>query len=330
MSQALALAPTGLAPRTALTSEDYVQNLLARRQGGRTKPLSTEAKMQRLALVLKDPNGIQRLGSGMIGPIMLKLRYQGMVRNVLLEDPVTPGTPVMYDVFDDLGQAYILSGTEGEIRVHPFEGKRVEVRFFRIASFPAVREEDLLYLRLNMVEQAQDESKQSIMKQEDSRLLILLQAALTAYSTRADHVMTPNHTVTETSGYFTPQSLYTAVGQTDQHELPAARVLTSPLGWRDTYRWDINQIGFTALDRRVAGEPVLTFGEFQIQRSIQVPTTDMWLLPDPKFLGVFPILQQLQVNENHQVEAFWKGWVMSEMVAMAIINPRGIAKIQKS
>lgn len=318
----------GLAARTAVKSDDYIAGLLARR-GGSKAPMTTEAKLKKLSLVLKDSNGIQRLGSGMIGPIMLKLRYQGMVRNILIEDPVTPGTPVMYDVWDDLGQAYIMSGTEGEIRVHPFEGKRVEVRFFRIATFPAIREEDLLYLRLNAVEQVQEESKQAIMKQEDGRLVILLQAALTNYATRPDHVMTPNHTVTETSGYFTPQSLYTAVSQTDMHELPAARILTSPMGWRDTYRWDLNQIGFTALDRRVAGEPVLTFGEFQIQRSIMVPTTDMWLMPEPKMLGVFPILQSLQVNENHQVEAFWKGWVMSEMVSMAVINPRGIAKIQK-
>src|SRR5690606_25878891 len=103
--------------------------------------------------------------------------YQGLVRNVLLEDPVTPGTPTFYDVFDDLGQSYVLSGTEGEVRVTPFEGKRVEVRFFRIAAFPAIRKEDLVYLRINMVEQAQDETKQAIQKQEDSRLMVLLQAA---------------------------------------------------------------------------------------------------------------------------------------------------------
>ena len=60
----------------------------------------------------------------MIGPIQLKLRYQGVVRNVLQEDPIEPGTPVEYDVFDDLGQAYIMSGTDGEVRITPFEGKR--------------------------------------------------------------------------------------------------------------------------------------------------------------------------------------------------------------
>lgn len=327
----IALASGGLRPRVAVKSDDYVAEILRRRGGEDAPGLSHEAKVQKLALILKDEaSGLRRLGVGMIGPIQLKLRYQGLVRNVLLEDPVTPGTPTFYDVFDDLGQSYVLSGTEGEVRVTPFEGKRVEVRFFRIAAFPAIRKEDLVYLRINMVEQAQDETKQAIQKQEDSRLMVLLQAALASYSTRPDHTVTPNHTVTEASGYFTPQSLYSAVSMTDAHELQASRILINPVDWRDIYRWDINQIGFQALDRRVAGETVTTFGEFQIQRSVIVPEGSIWLLPDPDFLGVFPVLYSLDVEPNPKVEDFWKGWVMDEMVAMAILNPRGIAKIQKA
>jgi hypothetical protein len=192
--------------------------------------LTHEAKVRKMALILQDEvNGIRRLGVGMIGPIQLKLRYQGIVRNVLIEDPVTPGTPVEYDVWDDLGQAYIMSGTEGEVRVTPFEGKRVPVRFFRIASRPAIRKEDLYYLRINAVEQAQDETKQAIHEAGGRRLMVLLQAAISDYATRPDHDVTPNHTVTETSGYFTPQSLYTAVAQTDQHEMESGRILVNPL-----------------------------------------------------------------------------------------------------
>ena len=262
---ALTLAP-GLAPRKATKSDDYVAAILARREGAKGgEVMSHEAKVQKLALVLRDEtNGLRRLGVGMIGPIQLKLRYQGLVRNVLLEDPVTPGTPAFYDVFDDLGQACIMSGTDGEVRVTPFEGKRVEVRFWRIATFPAVRKEDLTYLRINMVEQAQDEAKQAIQKQEDGRLMTLLQAALTAYASRADHVITPNHTVNEASGYFTPQSLYSAVALSDMHEVESGRILINPTDWRDMFRWDLNPVGFSMLDRRVAGEKITSFGELQI------------------------------------------------------------------
>lgn len=315
--------------RVARHSEDYVNAIMARKESKQT--LSREAKMKKMALVLKDESsGIKRLGVGMVGPIQLKLRYQGITRNVLVEDPVTPGTPVEYDVWDDLGQAYIMSGTEGEVRVTPFEGKRVPVRFFRIASFPAIRKEDLFYLRINAVEQAQDETKQAILKQEDHRLLTLLQAALTDYSTRPDHVVTPNHTITEASGYLTPGSLYSAVSMTDLHEIQSARILINPFDFRDMYRWDINQTGWAFKDRVVAGETITSFGEFQIQRSIIVPQGDTFLTPEPNFLGVFPVLYSLDVEENHNVESFWKGWVFDEMVSMAVLNPRGIAKIEKA
>ncbi|MFE0490226.1 HK97-fold major capsid protein [Streptomyces griseoaurantiacus] len=315
---------------TAKKSDDYVSDILARREARGNAPLTHTAKQQRLQAVASDSvNGIKRLGVGMIGPIQLKLRYQGITRNVLVEDPCTPGTPVEYDVWDDLGQAYIMSGTDGEVRITPFEGKRIQVRFFRIASRPAIRKEDLLYLRINAVEQAQDETKQAILKQEDSRLITILQAAISDYAGRSDHTVTPNHVITEASGYLTPGSFYSAVSMTDMHELQSSRILINPMDYRDMYRWDINQTGWAFKDRVVAGETITSFGEFQIQRSIVIPQGQTFLTPDPQFLGVFPVLYSLDVEENHRVESFWKGWVFDEMVSMLILNPRGLARIDK-
>ncbi|MFF7198166.1 HK97-fold major capsid protein [Streptomyces sp. NPDC008079] len=316
---------------TARKSDSYVADILARREASGGTPMTHEAKQQRLEMVLSDTaNGIKRLGVGMIGPIQLKLRYQGITRNVLVEDPCTPGTPVQYDVWDDLGQAYMMSGTEGEVRITPFEGKRIDVRFFRIATRPAIRKEDLLYLRINAVEQLQDESKQAILKQEDSRLVTIVQAAITDYAGRADHTVTPNHVITEASGYLTPGSLYSAVSTTDMHELQSSRLLINPMDFRDLYRWDINQTGWAFKDRVVAGETITSFGEFQLQRSIVIPQNTTFLTPDPQFLGVLPILYSLDVEENHRVESFWKGWVFDEMLSMLILNARGLAKIVKS
>lgn len=322
----------GLRPRVAKKSDDYVAEFQKRASADGTVPaMSHEAKRQKMALILSDEvNGIKRLGVGMIGPIQLKLRYQGLIRNVLIEDPIAPGTPVEYDVFDDLGQSYIMSGTEGEVRVTPFEGKRVRVEFFRIASRPAIRKEDLYSMRVNMVEQAQDETKQSILKQEDSRLMTLLLAAVTDYATRPDNPTPGAQNVTIASGGLTPQALYAAVTMTDLREIESARILVNPADYRDFYLFDQNQTGWAMKDRTVAGQKITTFGEFQIQRSVIVPAGKIFLLPNPEFLGVFPVLYSLDVEEDNRVESFWKGWVFDEMVSMAILNPRGIATITKS
>jgi hypothetical protein len=317
---------------TATKSDTYVQRYLARADPqGNIPALSHEAKRQKMSLILSDEvNGIRRLGVGMIGPIQLKLRYQGLIRNVLLEDPCEPGVPVEYEVFDDLGQAYIMSGTDGEVRVTPFEGKRVRVEFFRIASRPAMRKEDLYTMRVNMVELAQDETKQAILKQEDGRLMIILQAAVTDYATRVDNPTPGAQNVTIASGGITPEALYAAVTMTDLREIQSSRILCNPADYRDFYLFPQDKTGWAFKDRVVAGEKITTFGEFQIQRSLMVPQGKVFLLPDPNFLGVFPVLYSLDVEEDHLVESFWKGWVFDEMVSMAILNPRGIATMTKS
>jgi len=314
-------------------SQDYVaeyQKRLASLPGGVAQKTSTQTRREKMALVLSQPDGITRLGVGMIGPIQLKLRYQGLIRNVLVEDPIPPGVTAEYEVVDDLGQAYIMSGHEGEVRITPFEGKRVRVEFFRIASRPAIRKEDLTQMRVDMVEQAQDETKQAILKQEDSRLISLLMAAVTDYASRPDNPTPGAQNVTVASGGITPASLYAAVTMTDLREIESSRLLVSMTEFRDFYLFDQNQTGWAMKDRVVAGQKITTFGEFQIQRSIVVPTGKAFLLPEPNFLGVFPIQYSLDVEEDNKVEAFWRGWVFDEMVSMAILNPRGIATITKS
>ena len=52
----------------------------------------------------------------------------------------------------------------------------------RIASFPVVRKEDLYELRVSVVEHAQEESRQAIQKQEDARLILLLDAAIEGWA----------------------------------------------------------------------------------------------------------------------------------------------------
>lgn len=321
--------------RVAKSSDDYVRAIVAsqarlKAKTGRVKATPAE-KNARLQVVMADKaNFMQKLGQGMIGPIQLKLRYQGMTRNVFLEDPLTPGVPVMYDILDEYGQAYVLSGNEGEVFVTPFEGKKVPIRLFRIASFPQIKKEDLWLLRVNIVEYAQDMSKQAIMMQEDARTITMLEASINAYAVDPNHLVTPNHVVNELSGYLTPDSLYDLVALIEVHQLEAARILMNPIDFRDLYKWDINQTGWAFKDRVVAGERIIQFGGFQIQRSIVVPQGNIYLTPAPEFLGVFPVMYSLDVEENHTPQKFHKGWVMDELVAMNVLNPRGLGKIIKS
>jgi hypothetical protein len=320
--------------RFSRSSDEYVADIVHAKERLGNRKLSAREKQGKLAHILGDrQNGMIRLGQSMIGPIQLQLRYQGILRNVLLEDTLTPGVPIQYDILDDLGQAYMLHGDEGEVKITPFEGKRVEVQLFRIASFPKIKKEDLYYLRSNIVEYTQDMTKQAIMRQEDSRLVTLLEAAVQAYrlvdtSSVPGTGALPNE-VAVAGQYLMPNDLYTAVTFTDQRLLDSSRLLCNPNEYRDFYRWDINTTGWAFKDSVVAGERIVQFGEFQIGKSIIIPKGTVYLTPEPQFLGVFPVMYSLDVEENNQVEMFHKGWVLDELVGMAVLNPRGIIILRK-
>jgi len=331
--------------RQAVASTDYVTKLKD------APKLTKEAKAKRLEAILADKqNAMKRIGQGMIGPIQIRLRYEGIVRNVLIEDTLERGPLMPYDILDDLGRAYVLNSTDSEVKITPFEGKQVTPQLFRIASFPRIRKEDLYYLRVNAVEYAQDETRQAIQKQEDARLVLLLEEAIVDLAdARDDGVIgtgatggTPTgiaappagsneQTVVIGSGNpLEPADFYNAVAQIEINQLEASRVLAHPIDIRDMYTWDINVTGFRFKDEVFAGGKITSFGEFQIQKSIIIPQGEVFLTADPEFVGVFPVMYSLDVEENHQVEQFYKGWVMDELVGMVVLNPRGISRIVKA
>lgn len=332
-----------LRAKNCVASTDYVERLSS------LPKLTKEEKQQRLATILADgANSMHRIGQGMIGPIQIRLRYEGIVRNVLVEDTLERGPLMPYDILDDLGRAYFLNQTDSEVKITPFEGKQAFPQLFRIATFPRVRKEDLYYLRVNQVEYAQDESRQAIQKQEDARLILLLEKAiadLAAQRTAGTIGAAPTGGRSVDNAAFSsneqtvligasqplePADFYNAVTQIEINQLEAKRVIAHPADIRDLYTWDINVTGFKFKDEVFAGGTITKFGEFQIQKSIIVPQGEVILAAEPEFVGVMPIMYSLDVEENHQVEQFYKGWVMDEMIGMMILNPRGLSRILKA
>lgn len=335
-----------LTSRQAVHSADYEDKLKD------LPKLSKKQKAGRLEAILADKqNAMRRIGQGMVGPIQIRLRYEGIVRNVLVEDTLERGPLMPYDILDDLGRAYVLNSTDSEVKITPFEGKQAFPQLFRIASFPRVRKEDLYYLRVNAVEYAQDETRQAIQKQEDARLVLLLEQAIVNLGTvrnagttvgaaptggtqtgnAAPPAGTREQSVLVGAGNsLEPADFYNAVSQVEINQLEARRVLAHPTDIRDLYTWDLNVTGFRFKDEVFAGGRITSFGEFQIQRSIIIPQGEVFLAAEPEFVGVLPVMYSLDVEENHQVEQFYKGWVLDELIGMLVLNPRGLSRILKA
>lgn len=316
--------------RYATKSDDFVSKLAGMPR------LSNEqktAKLQQIWAADTDPDkraAFRKIGQGMVGPIQIRLKYEGIARNILVEDPLDRGYPLPYEVLDDLGQGYILNQTDAEVKTTPFEGKWVPPTLFRIASFPFIKKEDTYFLRANIVEYAQEMTREAIMKQEDARLLTLLASAITDYGASPFHVITPDHVVEIGSG--NPLDLvdfYDAVARLELHQIEVRRILINPADLRDLYTWDVGVTGMRFKEDLTAGGTITSFGEFTIQKSIMVPQGTVFFLPEPNFLGVMPVMYSLDVEENNQIEQFKRGWVMDELLGMLVLNPRGLGAIKK-
>ena len=57
-----------------------------------------------------------------------------------------------------------------------------------------------------------------------------------------------------------------------------------------------------------------------------VPSGTIFATADPEFVGVMPIRQDIEVIPADQPRQLKLGWVVSEIIGLAIVNPRGVAK----
>jgi len=304
--------------RIAHTSRDYIE--AARAKGENSRQMK-QAHLSRLA---KEANGFERVGQlGIVGPVMLRLKYEGISRNILQEDPLERGAYPFYDLQTHMGQCFLLEKYQSEAKITQFEGTRVTYDFIRFEAYPAIQKEDEYRLNIDMIENCQEESFQAIQRKEDWYLFNMLDVALAKLAAAG----TP-HEIDVTGGLL-PQNLYDAsIFSIDMWVKTANIVVCHPSAVRKYfYTWDLYTVGVARKDKLVDGTPVTTFGDFKIFESQMCPTNVMYVLPDPEYLGVMPILYSLDVVENPKPEKFQKGWVMDEMINMIILNPNGVARI---
>ena len=301
-------------------------------QGSKEK-LGTVISKDALARVITsypDPRDhLTKIGQAMVGPILVKLKYDGIVRNILVETPLGKGEPPEYDVVDHLGVAYLMNESEGQVMVNRFEGKRVMTPLFHISSFPSVGKDDLYALRTDMVKYAKEWSEDDIRKQEDSRLYLLLNTAITDYEANGAHVITPDHTI-ENVGDFGPASFNAALGIVASHELEGKRMVMNDQEYYDLFGWTIDESGWKMKDDVVYGVPIVKYGPLQLTKSIVVTTGTAFVVPDPEYVGYMPVRYSLDVVDYPRPDMLELGWVLDELIGMLVVNPRGLVRIVKT
>jgi len=287
----------------------------------------TDAKRDELIeRAIWTQEGKMSMAQAMANPIRRNLDYHGIARRALVVDPIGQGAQASYERDIDV-QAVVVSsnGTGPESRVF---GERVVVPEFELYANPTVRIAEVKRRRFNVIDRAVQKARQEIMAQEDANVFAAIDAASTVENSLQDLADTG----------MVKRDLINIKRQIDSWDLVTAKYFMNINEFSDILNWGsgggqgtnggdldpvtLREVLQTGLYGSIFGADILV--------SKLVPPGTVFGCADPEFVGVMPIRQDIEVMPADEPRLMKLGWVVSEIIGLAIVNPRGVAAGKKS
>ena len=288
--------------------------------------LSDEKRDELISRAIMTQDGKIALAQAMANPIRRNLDYHGIARRALVVDPLPQGAMPTYDRDIDVAAVVISSnGTGPESRVF---GDRVVVPEFEIYANPTVRIAEVKRRRFNVIDRAVQKARQEIMAQEDANIFAALDAASSVENVLTDIA----------DAGLLKRDLVEIKQQIDRWDLVTTKYFMNINEFTDILKWGSGGgqgVGGGDFDP-VTMREVLQTGLYahiwgtDIMVSKIVPPGTIYGAADPEFVGVMPIRQDIEVLPADEPKQLKLGWVVSEIIGIAIVNPRGCAAGRKS
>lgn len=299
-----------------------------------------EQRDELIKRALTSEDGKIALGQAMANPIRRNLDYMGIGRKVFVVDPLPQGALPVYDRDIDVAATVISSnGSAPESRVF---GDRVTVPEFEIVSNPTVRIAEVKRRRFNVIDRAQQKARQEIQAQEDANIFATLDYASKSGASSGGE----NTQVAGNAGGLLPSAtanlhkahLAQLKTQVDRWDLVTTKFIMNITQFNDILMWGAfsgtpasgSPSGFAEIDM-VTQREILQTGLYahiwgaDLMVSKLVPALEVFAVADPEFVGVFPVRQDIEVLPADEPKQLKLGWVVNEIVGMAVVNPRGVA-----
>lgn len=222
----------------------------------------------------------------------------------------------VYDKDIDVTASVVSSnGCAPESRI---KGDRVQVPEFELISNPTVRIYEAKRRRFNVIDRAQQKAKQEIQALEDANIFAALD-----FSSTLENAQT-----TVTGGALTKAGLNNLVSEVDKWDLVTSRLFMNI----KTFSGFRSFNGTTDFDPVTQRELLQTglYGHLwtaDIIVSKVVPANTVYAVADPEFVGVMPIRQDIEVLPADEPKQLKLGWVVNEIIGLAVINGRGVSKL---
>lgn len=289
--------------------------------------LSDDRRDELVARAINTQEGKIALAQAMANPIRRNLDYHGIARRLLVVDPLPQGALAVYDRDIDVAATVISSNGSGpESRVF---GDRVVIPEFEIYSNPTVRIAEVKRRRFNVIDRAVQKARQEIMAQEDANVFAAVDAAAEVENVAQDIA----------DAGLLKRDLGELKVQVDRWDLVTTKFFMNISEYNDILKWGSGG-GQSAssggeLDP-VTMREVLQTGLYahlwgaDIMVSKIVPPGTVYAAADPEFVGVMPVRQDIEVLPADEPKQLKLGWVVSEIIGIGIVNPRGVAVGRKS
>lgn len=314
-----------LAAQLTKVASVYEENVPSNHSLSNTS-VNDDQRDELISRAMMTQDGKIALAQAMASPIRRNLDYHGIARRALVVDPLSQGAVATYDRDIDVAACVISSNGSGpESRIF---GDRVVVPEFEIFANPTVRIAEVKRRRFNVIDRAVQKARQEIMAQEDANIFAAFDAAASIENTLTDI----------SDAGLLKRDLVEIKAQIDRWDLVTTKYFMNITEFTDILKWGAGGgQGVSGGDfDPVTMREVLQTGLYahiwgsDIMVSKIVPPGTVYGAADPEFVGVMPIRQDIEVIPADEPKQLKLGWVVSEIIGLAIVNPRGVAAGRKS
>lgn len=299
-------------------------NTLAGRPG-----FSDQQKDEMIKRALLTTEGKIALGQAMALPIRRNLDYSGVARRALVVDPLPTGALPVYE--RDIDVSATIVSSNGSAPESVVRGDRVTIPEFELVSNPLVRIREVRQRRFNVIERAVQKARQEIQANEDANVFAALDYA-------GDDTLGGENTVQDiVDAGLARRDLVELKIQVDRWDLITTKYFMHIIEFSEILLWSSQNSGTGAAEvDPVTHRELLQTGLYakifgaDILVSKLVTPGSVFALADPEFVGLMPVRQDIEVIPADEPKRLSLGWVISEIIGLGIVNPRGVCAGRKS
>lgn len=262
------------------------------------------------------------IGQAMASPLKTFLEYKGVMRRAIKVDPLAPGAMPVYDRDTEEISATAIA-SQSAVSQSKIVGDRILIPVFEIAANPTVKLREVKIRRFNMIDRIQVRTRQFMQEAEDAAIINMLDTASILENT----AVPVSTSATNYDGFIRRKDLVALGRSITRHDLFAVSFFFSIYRYSDIEMWGRDEVDLLTQKQLIDTGLIAQLHGKNIYVTKKIDYNTVYCTSDPDYVGVMPIYQDIEVIPADLPWETSFGWVFTEILGMAVFNPKGVAKM---